>query len=110
MGVGLLAAFGARELFVSTIGIIYALGDVYEESNSLHERLLSERHPITNKPIFNLAVTCSLLIFFVFAMQCMSTLAVLKCETGGWAMSIIATVYMGVLAYSEAFIIYRLLL
>ncbi|MBT7609294.1 MAG: ferrous iron transporter B, partial [Bacteriovoracaceae bacterium] len=109
MGVGLLAAFGARELFVATMGTIYALGDVDEQSNSLRTRLLSERHPVTNKPIFNLAVAWSLLIFFVFAMQCMSTLAVLKRETGGWAMPLVATLYMGVLAYTGAFVTYRLL-
>jgi ferrous iron transport protein B len=109
MGVGLLAAFGARELFVSTMGTIYALGDVDEESNTLRQRLLNERDPITNRPVYSLATAWSLLIFFVFAMQCMSTLAVLKRETGSWAMPITATVYMGALAYGGAFIAYKLL-
>ena len=110
MGIGLLTAFGARELFVSTMGTIYALGDVDEESNSLRQRLLKEKDPLTNKPVFNLAVAWSLLIFFVFAMQCMSTLAVIKRETDSWMIPLYATLYMGALAYGGSFIVYHLLI
>lgn len=109
MGVGLLVAFGARELFVSTLGTIYALGDVDEESKSLRDRLKNEVHPVTGKPVFNFAVAWSILIFFVFAMQCLSTLAILKRETGGWKMPIYATIYMGGLAYVGSFIAYTIL-
>ncbi len=109
IGVGLLAAFGARELFVATMGTIYALGDVDEKSNSLTERLLSEKDPLTGKPVFNFAVAWSILIFFVFAMQCIGTLAVLKRETGGWPIPVMAMSYMGLLAYLGAFITYRFL-
>lgn len=109
IGVGLLVAMGARELFVSTMGTIYALGDVDEESVGLRERLKSEINPETGRPVFNLAVAWSILIFFVFALQCTSTLAVLKKETGGWKTPLFMFSYMGVLAYLGSFIVYRLL-
>jgi ferrous iron transport protein B len=109
MGVSLLVAFGARELFVSTMGTIYALGDVDEESKSLKERLRSEINPITGKPAFNLAVAWSLLIFFVFSMQCISTLAILRRETGGWKIPVVVFSYMMTLAYVGSFVVYQVM-
>lgn len=110
MGVGLLVAFGARELFVSAMGTIYALGDVDEESESLRERLKSEINPKTGQPVFNLAVAWSILIFFVFALQCTSTLAILKKETGGWKIPMATFMGTFVLAWTGAFIAYHLIL
>lgn len=110
MSVGILVAFGARELFVSALGTIYALGDVSEESVTLRERLLKEVNPQTGLPVYNLAVAASLLIFFAFACQCVSTLAVVKRETGGWYWPSILFIYMGVIAYVFSFLTYRLLL
>lgn len=107
MGVSLLVAFGARELFVSTMGTIYALGDVDEESKSLKDRLRSEVNPKTGKPVYNLAVAWSLLIFFVFSMQCISTLAVLRKETSGWKIPVMVFSYMMILAYAGSFIVYQ---
>ncbi len=110
MGVGILVAFGARELFVSTLGTIYALGDVDEESSTLRERLQKEVDPISGKPIFNLAVAWSLLIFFAFAAQCISTLGIVKRETESWKNVVGMMTYMTLLAYGGAFIAYRLLI
>lgn len=110
MGVGVLVAFGARELFVSTLGTIYALGDVDEESATLRERMQSEINPATGKPVFNLAVAWSILIFFVFALQCISTLAVLRRELGGWKYPAFMFFYMGALGYVGAFIAYHVLI
>ena len=110
MGMGLITAFGARELFVSAMGTIYALGDVNEEAGSLRERLQKEVNPVTGLPVYNLAVAWSLLIFFVFSLQCTSTLAVLKRETGGWKMPALMFLYMGILAYAGSFTAYRLLI
>lgn len=110
MGVGLLIAFGARELFVSGLGTIYALGDVDEESKPLQQRLKEEVHPVTGQKVFNLAVAWSLLIFFVFACQCTSTLAIVRRETAGWKWPLIMFSYMGLLAYVGAFIAYRVVL
>jgi ferrous iron transport protein B len=109
MGVGVLVAFGARELFVSTLGTIYALGDVDEESASLRERLMSEVNPNTGEPVFSLAVAFSILIFFVFALQCISTLAILKKEMGSWKYPAFMFSYMGLLGYVGATIAYHIL-
>lgn len=109
MGVGVLVAFGARELFVSTLGTIYALGDVDEESSSLRERLASEVNPVTGEHIYNTAVAWSILIFFVFALQCISTLAILKREMGSWKYPAFMFVYMGLLGYGGAFIAYHVI-
>lgn len=109
MGIGLLVAFGARELFVSTMGTIYALGDVDEESTSLQDRLRKEINPLTGKPIYNMAVVWSLLIFFVFALQCISTVAILKNEIGTWKAASLVFLYMGVMAYAGSFMVYNFL-
>jgi ferrous iron transport protein B len=109
MGVGLLVAFGARELFVSTLGTIYALGDVDEESSTLRKRLQSEINPVTGRPVFNIAVAWSIMIFFVFALQCISTLAILKKEMGSWKYPAFMFTYMGVLGYVGAIIAYNFL-
>ena len=110
MGVGILIAMGARELFVSTLGTIYALGEVDEESSTLRERLQNEVNPETGEKVFSAAVAWSLLIFFVFAMQCISTLAIVRRETEGWKYPAIMFAYMTVLAYGGVFVTYRLLL
>ncbi|MBY0416415.1 MAG: ferrous iron transport protein B [Bdellovibrionales bacterium] len=109
MGVGILVAFGARELFVSTLGTVYALGSVDEESSSLRERLQAEVDPITGLPVFNTAVAWSLLIFFVFALQCISTLAILRRELGSWMYPAFMFAYMGLLGYGGAIVAYQVL-
>jgi ferrous iron transport protein B len=109
MGVSVLVAFGARELFVSSMGTIFALGDVDEESETLRQRLKTEVNPKTGKPLFNLAVAWSIMIFFVFALQCTATLAILRKETGGWKIPFMMFGYMFVLAYAGSFVAYRLL-
>lgn len=109
MGIGIIIAFGARELFVSGMGTIYALGDVDEESKTLRERLKSEKDPNTGLPIFNTAVVWSLLVFFAFACQCISTLAIVKKETGGWKWPVVMFAYMTVLAYVGSFLTYRII-
>lgn len=108
-GVGIMVAFGARELFVSTLGTVYALGDVDEESASLRDRLQSEIDPVTGKPVFSTAVAWSILIFFVFALQCISTLAILRREMGSWKYPAFMFAYMGLLGYAGATIAYQLL-
>lgn len=107
MGVGVLVAFGARELFVSTLGTVYALGDVDEESTSLRDRLKAEVDPLTGEPVFSNAVAWSILIFFVFALQCISTLAILRRELGNWKYPAFMFLYMGFLGYAGAVIAYH---
>ena len=108
-GVGILVAFGARELFVSTMGTVYALGKVDEESSSLRERLHTEINPTTGLPVFNNAVAWAILIFFVFSLQCISTLAILKREMGSWSYPAFMFMYMGLLGYGGAILTYNIL-
>lgn len=107
IGIGIVIAFGARELFVSGLGTIYALGDVDQESKSLRERLQAEKNSVTGEPVYNIPVAWSLLVFFAFSCQCMSTLAIIKNETGSWKWPVLVFTYMGIMAYLGAFFTYR---
>jgi ferrous iron transport protein B len=109
MGVGILSAFAARELFVSTLGTIYALGDVDENSGSLRQRILKERDPKTGRPIYNLAVAWSLIIFFAFACQCMSTLAIARRESESRLFPLFMFSYMLLFAYVASWATYHFL-
>ena len=104
IGIGVLTSFAARETFVSTMATIYAAGN--EEDASLIQRLRTAVHSRTGMPLFTLASGLSLLIFYVLAMQCFSTLAVLRRETGSWLWPSAAFAYMTGLAYVAAWITY----
>jgi ferrous iron transport protein B len=107
IGVGLIGAFAAREVFVSTMGVVYGVGgDVNEESVTLRERMRSELRD-DGKPVYTPLVGMSLMAFFALACQCMSTLAVVKRETGGWRWPAFLFVYMTSLAWTVSFIIYQ---
>lgn len=108
IGIALITSFAAREVFVSTMATIYSIGDT-EEETTIKNRLRSERIPGTDKPRYNLATGMSLLVFYVFAMQCMSTLAVVYRETKGWKWPLIQLFYMSAIAYVSAFITYSIL-
>ena len=106
MGVGLVGAFAAREVFVSTLGIIYSVGAVEEETASLSDAMLADTHA-SGAPVWTPLVAVSLLVWFVLAMQCMSTLAIVKRETASWRWPIFMLVYMNVLAYVVCLVIYQ---
>ena len=108
MGIALITSFAAREVFVGTMATIYAIGSSDDEA-TLREKMAAEINPITGEKAFTPAVALSLLIFYLFAMQCMSTLAVTKRETNSWKWPIIQFVFMTALAYIGAFIAYNLL-
>ncbi|GLR19149.1 ferrous iron transport protein B [Portibacter lacus] len=107
IGIALITSFAAREVFVGTMATIYSIGGTDDES-TIRERMASEVDPITGKPIYGFATSLSLLIFYVFAMQCMSTLAVTKRETKSWKWPIIQFVYMSALAYLGSLLVYQL--
>jgi ferrous iron transport protein B len=110
IGIALITSFAAREVFVGTIATIYSIGSVDDDDeNTIKERLRNEVDNQTGKPRFNFAVGLSLLIFYTFAMQCMSTLAVVYRETKGWKWPLIQLLYMTTLAYSAALIVYQTL-
>jgi ferrous iron transport protein B len=108
IGISLITSFAAREVFVGSMATIYSVGEDFEEDESLTERLRSEKNPETGKPVYNLASGLSLMVFYVFAMQCMATFAVVKRETASWKWPLIQVVYMGVLAYIGALITFNL--
>lgn len=107
IGIGLIGAFAAREVFVSTMGIVYGVsGDVDEESTPLREKLRNERWP-DGKPIYTPLVGLSLMIFFALACQCMSTLAAVYRETHSWRWPTFMFVYMTGLAWVFSFAVYQ---
>ncbi len=107
MGVGLIGAFAAREVFVSTMGVVYGVGeDLDEESNLLRDRLRRETRPDGSRAYTPL-VCFSLLVFFALACQCMTTLAVVYRETKGWQWPTFLFSYTLVLAWGCSFLVYQ---
>jgi len=107
IGIAVLTSFAAREVFVGTLATIYSVGN--DEVETIKYRMAAEVDPRTNKPLFNLASGISLLLFYAFAMQCMSTLAVVKRETNSWKWPAGQLVFMSLFAYIVALIAYQLL-
>lgn len=107
IGIALITSFAAREVFVGTMATLYAVGGDDNEG-PLKEKMRSATRP-DGTPVYTLAAGVSLMIFYVFAMQCMSTLAIVKRETRTWKWPMIQLVYMTGLAYLMSFIAYQLL-
>jgi ferrous iron transport protein B len=109
IGIALITSFAAREVFVGTMATIYSIGSVSkDDTDTIKKRLRQEVNPATGGPRFTPAVGFSLLVFYTFAMQCMSTLAVVYRETKGWKWPVIQLVYMTSLAYFSALIVYQI--
>jgi ferrous iron transport protein B len=107
IGVGLIGAFAAREVFISTLGIVYAVGDdADEESKPLREALKKAKNP-EGRQAYSPLVALSLMVFFALAMQCMSTLAVVRRESGGLRWPVFLFTYMTILAYIASFCVYQ---
>ncbi|MCR9098881.1 MAG: ferrous iron transport protein B [bacterium] len=108
IGIALITSFAAREVFVGTMATIYSIGSADDEF-TVRERMAQERNPLTGEPVYNLATALSLLLFYVFAMQCMSTVAVVKRETKSWKWPAIQFAFMTGLAYLSGLLAYQLL-
>ena len=106
IGIALITSFAAREVFVGTLATIYSVGD--EEEAPLIEKMRSQKWASTGLPVYTTATAISLLVFYAFAMQCMSTLAIVKKETNSWKWPAIQFVYMTVVAYASSFLVYQL--
>ena len=106
IGVGLVASLAAREVIVSTLAQLYAVSDP-EGGFDLREALRADIDPRTGKHVFDLPTALSLLVFFVFALQCTSTVVVMARETGGWGWPALAFTYMLALAWIGSFITYQ---
>ncbi len=105
ISMGVIASFPAREIIVATLGTIYSVGsDVDEQSAGLRKALQQSRHPDGSK-VFTIPVALSIMVFFALCMQCVSTLAVMRRETGSWKWPAITFGYMTFLAYIGAFLV-----
>lgn len=109
IGIALITSFAAREVFVATIATIYSIGGDVDNELTIREKLAQETRPDTGEKVFNLATGISLMVFYAFAMQCMSTLAVVKRETKTWKWPILQTIVMTAVAYIAALITYQIL-
>ncbi|MFD1062463.1 ferrous iron transport protein B [Winogradskyella litorisediminis] len=107
IGIAIVSSFAAREVFVGTLATIYSVGS--DEEVTIKNRMAAEVNPILGGPLFNLASGISLLLFYAFAMQCMSTLAIVKKETNSWKWPILQLTVMSAFAYIVALIAYQLL-
>ena len=108
IGIALITSFAAREVFVGTMATIYSSGDS-ENTETLREKLIAQKNFETQQPAYTNAVCWSLLIFYVFAMQCMSTLATTYRETKHWKWPALQLVFMTGLAYLSSFVVYTVL-
>ena len=109
IGIAVVSSFAAREVFVGTLATIYSVGSHSEEETTIKNRMAAEVHPETGKKIFNFATGISLLLFYAFAMQCISTLAIVKKETNSWKWPMVQLVFMSGFAYITALIAYQIL-
>jgi ferrous iron transport protein B len=107
IGIAIISSFAAREVFVGTLATIYSVGN--DDEQTIKSRMSAETNPILGGPLFTLASGISLLLFYAFAMQCMSTLAIVKKETGTWKWPMIQLFGMSALAYVVALIAFQIL-
>ena len=108
IGIAVLTSFAAREVFVGTLATIYSVGDADNET-TIKNKMQEETDIKTGNKIFNFATGVSLLLFYAFAMQCASTLAVTKRETNSWRWPLAQLIFMSGFAYLISFVAYQFL-
>jgi ferrous iron transport protein B len=106
IGVGIIGAFAAREVFVSTLGVVFGIGEADEENKPLRQALRDARHD-DGSPVMTPLSGVSLMVFFLLACQCMSTIAVVRKESGSWKWPLFLFSYMTVLAYLGSLLVYQ---
>ncbi|TCC94606.1 ferrous iron transport protein B [Pedobacter frigiditerrae] len=109
IGIALITSFAAREAFVGTMATIYSVDGGDEDTSTIRERMLSSINSKTGLPVYTFATGISIMFFYAFAMQCMSTVAVVYRETKSWKWPVIQLVYMTAMAYVAALIAYQFL-
>lgn len=107
IGIAIVSSFAAREVFVGTLATIYSVGS--DEEETIKARMASETNQILGGPLFTLASGISLLLFYAFAMQCMSTLAIVKRETNTWKWPVLQLITMTAIAYIAALLAFQIL-
>jgi ferrous iron transport protein B len=106
IGISLVTSFAAREVFVGTMATIYSTGNE-DDTRSIREKMIADTDSATGMKIYTMATGLSLLIFYAFAMQCMSTLAIVYRETKNWKWPVVQFLYMSALAWVSSFIVYQ---
>jgi ferrous iron transport protein B len=107
IGIALLTSLAAREVFVGTMSTIYSVSGTDDDLDSIREAMLKETNSTTGKPSYTLPTVFSLLLFYAFALQCMSTVAIVKKETGKTKWAVIQFVYMTILAYGSSLLVFQ---
>lgn len=108
IGIALVTSFAAREVFVGTMATIYSVGDE-NNTRSIRKKMMAEINPATGGKRYSIPVAFSLMIFYAFAMQCMSTIAIVFSETKSWKWPVFQFAYMSFLAYFSAMLVYQLM-
>lgn len=108
IGISLVTSFAAREVFVGTMATIYSVGDQADERN-IRQKMKEELNPTTLQPVYTTAVAFSLMLFYAFAMQCMSTIAVVYRETKGYKWPLVQFLFMTAMAWLSSFTAFHLL-
>jgi len=113
MGIAIISSFAAREVFVGTMSTLFPVGELENSEDGrirqLQRRLTTEIHPATGKPLLNLASATSLIIFYMYAMQCMSTIVIVRKELDSWPWAISQAIGFTLFAYGLALLVYQLL-
>ena len=107
IGIGLLTSFAAREVMVSTMATIYNVEDRGDETVNLREAMRNDVDEKTGVPVYTPLIALALMVFYVFAAQCMATFAIVRQETNSWKWPLFMIAYLTILAYAGAFIVYR---
>jgi len=107
VGIALITSFAAREVFVSTMATIYNVENAADEMVQLSDAMKNDLNPSTGLPVFTPLVAVSLMVFYVYAAQCMATFAIIRRETNTWKWPLFMIVYMNVLAYMVSLLVYQ---
>jgi ferrous iron transport protein B len=109
IGIAIICSFAAREVFIGTLSTIYSIEESGNQEETIKNKLLTDVHHSTGNKLFNFASGISLLLFYAFAMQCMSTFVITKKETNSWKWPVIQLVFMSSFAYIVALVSYQIL-
>jgi ferrous iron transport protein B len=109
IGIALLTSLAAREVFVGTMSTIYSVGGDVDNLDGIRAKMAQEKDPVTGKPVFSVAAVLSLMVFYAFALQCMSTVSVVQSETKSWKWTLVQFLYMTALAYLSSLLVFNLL-
>ncbi len=107
IGIGIISSILQREVFVGTLGTIYNIEHADEESATLKQQMQKDKDPVTGAPTFTILTALCIMVYYVLAMQCLSTVAVVHRETNGWKWPAVQFIYMTLLAYAGTFVTYR---